>query len=54
MNKIPLATLNKIEVAKVQEKYTGYFWILIFIFHISYLFSKNNLIYFNNEIFFYF
>jgi hypothetical protein len=54
MKKLSLETLNKIEEAKGQAKYTGYFWILIFIFHIFYLSGKNNLIYFNNEIFFHF
>ena len=37
MNKLSLDTLNEIDVAKGQAKYTGYFWIVIAIFHISFL-----------------
>lgn len=52
MNKVSLATLNKIEEAKGQAKYTGYFWIIIVWFSIigtSYIFSnysfENKIIY---------
>ncbi|MDC0037267.1 hypothetical protein OAJ30_01165 [Alphaproteobacteria bacterium] len=45
MNKLSPDTLNEIDVAKGQAKYTGYFWIAIAIFHISILL----LVFFDSE-----
>jgi len=37
MNKLSLATLNEIEKAKGQARFTGYFWIAFTLFHIVFM-----------------